>query len=121
MKILCINPPQKINRKFIDYPPFTAYSLWHTAAYLRDCGHEIDVLDAYSLPESATSESGLEYFYAGASTGALEKRISRLSFDAALIHASQYAIQEPGRRSLRAVCRSVRKLHSEARDRKSVV
>jgi len=114
MKILCINPPQKIHRRFIDYPPFTAYSLWYTAAYLRDCGYEVEVLDAYSLPESAVSESDRDYLYAGVSSDSFEKYLSKYSIDVALLHASQYAIQEPERHSLFAAGESIRRLHPEA-------
>ncbi|MGH7293649.1 MAG: B12-binding domain-containing radical SAM protein, partial [Polyangiaceae bacterium] len=52
-RILVVHPPVSVERDYIDYPYFADLGAVQLAAVLRDQGHEVRLVDAYSLPGSS--------------------------------------------------------------------
>lgn len=50
MRIVLVWPPIRLPRVFAHYPTFSALGLLANAAYLRDRGYEVKVVDALTLP-----------------------------------------------------------------------
>ncbi|MFO0598840.1 MAG: radical SAM protein [Myxococcaceae bacterium] len=54
-RVLVVNPPVSVARDFIDYPYFANLGAVQLAAVLRARGHEVTLVDAFSLPGSTLS------------------------------------------------------------------
>ena len=115
MQVLLINPPQRVNKNFIDYPPFVSLGLWHTAAYLKSIGYEVKLLDSFAQKDSEvkTSKSCPEYYHLGISEEYLLSEIDKIDFDCVIIHLTPFIIQEPDRKSLNSIVKRIKLAHPQ--------
>jgi radical SAM superfamily enzyme YgiQ (UPF0313 family) len=67
MTVLLVNPPIRLPRAFAHYPMFSTLGLLSNAAWLRDQGSDVQVVDAFTLPsELALRDDGDGFRHVGA-------------------------------------------------------
>lgn len=113
MRILLIQLPLQVHGSHIDYPAFVSLAVWHNAAALAASGFQVDILDAFTMPNAGYRE-GETYFGLGAPPSEFLNAIEGFEFDAAVVHLDPFTIQEPTRRNLWETARAIRSYAPEA-------
>lgn len=78
MSVLFVNPPIRLPRAFAHYPMFSTLGMLANAAWLRHHGHDVHVVDAFSLsPSLGLRDDGDGFRHVGAEVEQLVAQVAR--------------------------------------------
>lgn len=89
-KVLLIQPPIRTSGDHIDYPYFCDLPLFYLANAVRQNGHQVHLLDAFALENSASIRCSATDMLYGRPHAALFERLADADFDVAVVHLTPF-------------------------------
>ncbi len=109
-RILLVRPPLRVHRNGIDYPAFIGFGCWWNAAYLRKEGFDVEVLDAFQLPDASCGEPDAQgYRWFGPPIRSFLAQLGAIRSDLAVIHFDPFGVQNPSDNLLATVVGGLRR------------
>jgi len=108
MRVLILHPPQYVGPDYIDYPTMTPLGAWTAAAHLTNDGHDVRLVDAFTLPGSEVIKNRVGGLKLGAPIENVINAANSRPFDLAVLQLSPFSVQEQKPEALYSITKALK-------------